>query len=119
LVEQLTLNQRVQGSNPCTPTNACNSLEFEPWFFGLDGTRQAACLLVRILAHPPKFPFFRSNLGFFVLDGTRQAAAFRFESLRMSSAAPEGAIARMARPDLHHCPVPMMARGFALCYLIR
>src|SRR4051794_25413564 len=26
LVEQLTLNQRVQGSNPCTPTNDFNDL---------------------------------------------------------------------------------------------
>src|SRR4051812_44696108 len=26
LVEQLTLNQRVQGSNPCTPTNVFNGL---------------------------------------------------------------------------------------------
>src|SRR3954462_16008956 len=26
LVEQLTLNQRVQGSNPCTPTNNINDL---------------------------------------------------------------------------------------------
>ena len=27
LVEQLTLNQRVQGSNPCAPTNEINNLE--------------------------------------------------------------------------------------------
>jgi hypothetical protein len=27
LVEQLTLNQRVQGSNPCTPTNVSKDLE--------------------------------------------------------------------------------------------
>ena len=27
LVEQLTLNQRVQGSNPCAPTNEINSLD--------------------------------------------------------------------------------------------
>jgi hypothetical protein len=26
LVEQLTLNQRVQGSNPCAPTNEINDL---------------------------------------------------------------------------------------------
>ncbi len=26
LVEQLTLNQRVQGSNPCAPTNKINTL---------------------------------------------------------------------------------------------
>ena len=26
LVEQLTLNQRVQGSNPCAPTNEINNL---------------------------------------------------------------------------------------------
>ena len=26
LVEQLTLNQRVQGSNPCAPTNEINTL---------------------------------------------------------------------------------------------
>ena len=26
LVEQLTLNQRVQGSNPCAPTNKINDL---------------------------------------------------------------------------------------------
>ncbi len=27
LVEQLTLNQRVQGSNPCAPTNEINDLD--------------------------------------------------------------------------------------------
>ena len=27
LVEQLTLNQRVQGSNPCAPTNEIKDLE--------------------------------------------------------------------------------------------
>ena len=27
LVEQLTLNQRVQGSNPCAPTNEINGLD--------------------------------------------------------------------------------------------
>ena len=30
LVEQLTLNQRVQGSNPCAPTNEINDLGASP-----------------------------------------------------------------------------------------
>jgi hypothetical protein len=32
LVEQLTLNQRVQGSNPCTPTNEINDLALPQCF---------------------------------------------------------------------------------------
>ncbi len=32
LVEQLTLNQRVQGSNPCAPTNEIKGLRPSPCF---------------------------------------------------------------------------------------
>jgi hypothetical protein len=35
LVEQLTLNQRVQGSNPCTPTNLFKIIEIQNGTAGL------------------------------------------------------------------------------------
>ncbi len=52
LVEQLTLNQRVQGSNPCTPTNQVKAVLRQ----GLLAACQQALSLTDIVAFAPVAP---------------------------------------------------------------
>ena len=50
LVEQLTLNQRVQGSSPCTPTNIFNGLSVNPNFSFLNSNQLATNIASKAVA---------------------------------------------------------------------